>query len=465
MPIVSTWLDIKPKSIQPSSRPDNKKKNYDYVQNAKIEVSKTTFICISSQNKQTQKIEHENKQQVGREHLSKNHNNKNYNNSRFVKIRYNKKAEDNSTLTPVSSSNLTLMDTDANNACKKVLRTKEIFWNEWNEPDCVNFFYNYDESPTSYYSPQCQSAGQIESTKYSSSYSSTSTQSSCIGDQELHNVPENRNNRNQRTNYVSSTTEENAKREISQYWVTSLYDIYLVTQKFSPSENMHQNYLDTIRYTILSIWGTLYDSEFHYWMRQVLQMSGTNCRIIELALYYLLRFKRCLDRSKVELSYIINYSRFTVSTEPCPENQESIKPLPALISSLIIAWKFFQDENYKTNHWTSFTGYTIEQLNVFERDFLRMVDYNIFIKENSFKQWLRFLHSHMQAICGPGLDVRFAYFLPHNRERINEFIKSLKMLNIEEMERIIRINERHISRGKENERVLNFDDIKRNHVK
>jgi hypothetical protein len=170
-----------------------------------------------------------------------------------------------------------------------------------------------------------------------------------------------------------------------------------------------------------------------------------------------------LSRSKVELSYIVNYSRFTVSADPCPKNQESVKPLPALVSSLIIAWKFFQDENYKTNHWTSFTGYTIEQLNAFERDFLRMIDYNVFIKENSFKQWLRFLHSHMQAICGPGLDVKFAYFLPQNRERINEFIKSLKMLNIEEMERIIRINERCVGRGKENEKVpiLKPKDIKR----
>ena len=197
-------------------------------------------------------------------------------------------------------------------------------------------------------------------------------------------------------------------------------------------------------------------------MEQVLLRSGTNCRIIELALYYLLRFKRCLSRSKVELSYIINYSKFTVSTEPCPKSQESVEPFPALISSLIIVWKLFQDENYRTDHWTLFTGYTIEQLNMFERDSLRMIDYDVFIKESSFKQWLRFLHSHMQAICGPGLDIKFAYFLPQNRERINEFIKSMKMLNIEEMERIIRVNERYIGRDKENERVriLNLEDIK-----
>jgi hypothetical protein len=232
MPIVSTWLNIKPKVIQLSSRPDNKKMNYDYEQNAKIEVSKT----ISSQNKQPlKKIEHENKQQVDKDHFSKKHDNKNYNNSSSIKIRYNKKAEDNPILTPASSSNLTLTDTDASNACKKVLRTKEIFWNEWNEPDC----FDYVESSSPYYSPQCQSAGQMESTRYSSNYSSTSTQSSCVDgvdDQELYNVHDNRNKR-------GSTTEESAKREISQYWVTSLYDIYLVTQKFNPSENMHQNYL------------------------------------------------------------------------------------------------------------------------------------------------------------------------------------------------------------------------------
>ena len=69
----------------------------------------------------------------------------------------------------------------------------------------------------------------------------------------------------------------------------------------------------------------------------------------------------------------------------------------------------------------------------------------------------------MQAVCEPGLDVKFAHFLLQNQERINEFIKSLKMLNIEEMERIIRRNERYIGRGKENEKVLNFEDIKRNH--
>src|ERR1044071_6294633 len=169
--------------------------------------------------------------------------------------------------------------------------------------------------------------------------------------------------------------------------------------------------IDTVGYAILAIWETSYDSEVHNWMQRVLQLSGTNCRIIELALYYLLRFKRYFCRSKFPSKHVANHSRFTVSTEPYPKSQESINPLPAFVSSLILAWKFFQDENFKTYYWSFFTGYTIEQLKVFERDFLRMIDYNVIIKENSFKQWLRFLHSHMQAICGPGLDVKFAYFL------------------------------------------------------
>ncbi|RIA95864.1 hypothetical protein C1645_756559 [Glomus cerebriforme] len=440
MPIASTRSNIK--SLQTSSRSDNNNKVFCNKRNNYIHEQVTKKAVVTSQNIPLKKFEHGNKQQISRNHPTMYNK---YNNISYTKIRYD---EDNSTCTPVlspNSTNSTSTDSDVSNAWRKISATNKTFWNK----GCVDL-HNHVESSDFY---RCQSVGQIELSRYPSntSDSSISAQSSCTdSDQEFCNP---HNNGDQRANYISSTTEENVKRVIPQYWITSLYDIYSVTQKFSPLENMHQNYLDTVRYTILAIWDTSYDSKFHYWMQQVLQKSGTNCRIIELALYYLLRFKRCLSRSKVELSCIFNYSRFTISTEPCPKSQESIKPLPALISSLIIAWKFFQDENYKTNHWKSFTGYTIEQLNVFERDFLRMIDYNVFIKENSFKQWLRFLHSHMQAICGPGLDVKFAYSLPQNRDRINEFIKSLKMLNIEEMERIIRINER---RGKE---VLNFEAL------
>ncbi|CAI2165760.1 23_t:CDS:2 [Funneliformis geosporum] len=474
MPVASTWQSVKSKPTQPSLRPNNNtkvlgnKKNDVYVQNAKRLVK--TSALSQHQNKQPikkwivitndpeQKCERENNKLVNKNPPFRKFNDENYENSFSAKIQYHheKRTVDNTTRTSVLKNDIDNVSTENGTVLNK---------------GCVplrSHYHGTNQIVTN------NNVTQMELARFPS-YSSTSTQSS-LTDQTLYNGCD---IGSQPTNYTSpimTPTEEQTKESVceqdenvqgvkTQYWITSLYDIYLVTQKFNRSENMHNNYLDTIRYVILAIWDTSYGIEFHDWMEQVLQMSGTNCRIIELALYYLLRFKRCLSHSNVESykfprKYIHNYSRFTVSKEPCPKSPDSIKSLPALVSSIILAWKFYQDENFRTHHWAYFTGYSAEQLNVFERDFLRMIDYNVFIKENSFKQWLRFLHSHMQAICGPGLNVRFAYFLPQNRGRINEFMKSLKMLNIEEMERIMKEN---VDRGKKNERVhiLNLEDIKR----
>ena len=134
---------------------------------------------------------------------------KNYNNSRSAKIR-----------TPVLRSNLFSSVSGADNANGKVLAT-----------NCVTL-HNYVESPTSCYS-QLQ---HYRSTLYPSNTSQTSksTHSSCISNQEFYDAC---------SNGSQHAAKENVRRTISQRWVTSLYDIYLVTQKFNPTENMHQNYL------------------------------------------------------------------------------------------------------------------------------------------------------------------------------------------------------------------------------
>ncbi|CAG8434452.1 13770_t:CDS:2 [Funneliformis mosseae] len=480
MHVASTWQSVKSKPTQPSLRPNNNpkglgnKKNDAYVQNTK-RIVKTSALS-QHQNKQPikkwivitkdpeQKFERENNKLVNKNPHTRKFNDENYENSCSAKIQYHDKRTVDNPRTSVLSSWIS-----STNDIDKVSTENETVLNKGCVP-LQSHYHNTNQIVTN------QIVTQTELTRFPS-YSSASSQSSLTD----HSLYSGCDIGSQPTNYTSpvmTPTEEQTKESVceqdenvqdvrTQYWITSLYDIYLVTQKFNRSENMHNNYLDTIRYVILAIWDTSYGNEFHDWMEQVLQLSGTNCRIIELALYYLLRFKRCLSHSNVGLTsykfprrYIHNYSRFTVSEEPCPKNQDSIKSLPALVSSIILAWKFYQDENFKTRHWAYFTGYTSEQLNVFERDFLRMIDYNVFIKENSFKQWLRFLHSHMQAICGPGLNVRCAYLLPQNRGRINEFMKSLKMLNIEEMERIMKEN---VDRGKKKERVhiLNLEDIKR----
>ncbi|CAG8752521.1 3266_t:CDS:1, partial [Racocetra fulgida] len=73
------------------------------------------------------------------------------------------------------------------------------------------------------------------------------------------------------------------------------------------------------------------------------------------------------------------------------------------LASLIIASKYLQDRNYANSAWSKISGLPVKDINAIERRFLILINYNLFIKDSTFKTWTNFLSSR---ICSSGSEVK-----------------------------------------------------------
>jgi hypothetical protein len=58
------------------------------------------------------------------------------------------------------------------------------------------------------------------------------------------------------------------------------------------------------------------------------------------------------------------------------------------IASLIIASKYLQDRSYASIAWSKICGLDVLEINNIERRFLNLIDYNLFIKEDVYKNFI-----------------------------------------------------------------------------
>ncbi|CAB4491480.1 uncharacterized protein OCT59_017245 [Rhizophagus irregularis] len=154
-------------------------------------------------------------------------------------------------------------------------------------------------------------------------------------------------------------------------------------------------------------------------IQETLRRSRTSWSTLQTALFYLMRIKP-------QITFLwLNPDRWTLNSKDENNNNNSGSD-PAtcgrrmFLASLIVASKYLQDRNYANNAWSKICGLPVREINVIERRFLTLIDYNLFIGEDVYKSWSNLLRNHFQSISGSeGLTAE-------NQQVVAQFEKTLQ---------------------------------------
>ncbi|GES76914.1 G1/S-specific cyclin Pcl5 [Rhizophagus clarus] len=139
-------------------------------------------------------------------------------------------------------------------------------------------------------------------------------------------------------------------------------------------------------------------------IQETLRRSRTSWSTLQTALFYLMRIKP-------QITFLwLNPDRWTLNnSKDNSDNNSSSNGSsdPAtcgrrmFLASLIVASKYLQDRNYANNAWSKICGLPVREINVIERRFLTLIDYNLFIGEDAYKiaQFEKTLQQPQAAEC------------------------------------------------------------------
>jgi len=154
-------------------------------------------------------------------------------------------------------------------------------------------------------------------------------------------------------------------------------------------------------------------------IQETLRRSRTSWSTLQTALFYLMRIK-----SQITMLWL-NPDRWTLNSKDDNNNNNNNGSDPAtcgrrmFLASLIVASKYLQDRNYANNAWSKICGLPVREINVIERRFLALIDYNLFIGEDIYKRWSNLLHNHFQNITGSEVTAE-------NQQVVAQFEKTLQ---------------------------------------
>lgn len=136
-------------------------------------------------------------------------------------------------------------------------------------------------------------------------------------------------------------------------------------------------------------------------IQETLRRSRTSWSTLQTALFYLMRIKP-------QIKFLwLNPDRWTLNSKDDNNssnnnNNSNQGSDPAtcgrrmFLASLIVASKYLQDRNYANNAWSKICGLPVQEINVIERRFLNLIDYNLFIGEDVYKNWTNLLRTQFQ---------------------------------------------------------------------
>ncbi|KAI9238300.1 MAG: hypothetical protein BYD32DRAFT_358278, partial [Podila humilis] len=57
------------------------------------------------------------------------------------------------------------------------------------------------------------------------------------------------------------------------------------------------------------------------------------------------------------------------------------------LAALMVASKYLQDRNYSNKAWAKISGLSIKEINANELIFLKLIDYSLFVSNETFMRW------------------------------------------------------------------------------
>jgi len=160
-------------------------------------------------------------------------------------------------------------------------------------------------------------------------------------------------------------------------------------------------------------------------IQETLRRSRTSWSTLQTALFYLMKIKP-------QIKFLwLNPDRWTLNSKDdiSSNNNQGSDPATCgrrmFLASLIIASKYLQDRNYANNAWSKICGLPVQEINVIERRFLKLIDYNLFIGEDVYKNWTNLLRTQFQNISGNEVTAE-------NQQAVAQFEKTLQQPQVVE---------------------------------
>ncbi|ORY84906.1 hypothetical protein BCR37DRAFT_377790 [Protomyces lactucae-debilis] len=117
-------------------------------------------------------------------------------------------------------------------------------------------------------------------------------------------------------------------------------------------------------------------AELNAFLTTTIRVSKTSLSTMQLTLFYCLRL--CRDQQSPSAMQLPAADRC-----PCPRLN--------FLSALILASKYLQDRNFSNRAWSKISGVPIDLLNLRERQFLRIVGWNLTLSQQGFQLWAQYL--------------------------------------------------------------------------
>lgn len=155
----------------------------------------------------------------------------------------------------------------------------------------------------------------------------------------------------------------------------------------------------------------------HWFVKEVLRRSRTSCSTLQVALYYLHQIRSqirqtvttaALNRDEfIELETILRLEQTKLVAEASPDypsppssptlvenryaelletqNSAVLCGRRMFLAALISSSKYLQDRNYSNRAWAKISGLPAGEINMNERMFLSMIDYQLYVSAGAFQ--------------------------------------------------------------------------------
>ncbi|CDK27530.1 unnamed protein product [Kuraishia capsulata CBS 1993] len=155
----------------------------------------------------------------------------------------------------------------------------------------------------------------------------------------------------------------------------------LLTPRPSPNGKGHTSLqsrsqlVETLIFTATSLllvsWSNFKPERLQFFIKEILKRSKSSYRVVQLALFYVIRLQEQLDK---------------------PEDEVFKCPKRCFLACLILASKFLQDNNFTMKSWSSLTGLKTSELLRNEMVVLKTLDYRLNISSVTYHDWVNLLY-------------------------------------------------------------------------
>ncbi|KAI8374868.1 cyclin-domain-containing protein [Blakeslea trispora] len=117
-------------------------------------------------------------------------------------------------------------------------------------------------------------------------------------------------------------------------------------------------------------------ADLNTFLHHILKHSRTTHSTLQLAIFYLFRIRPRVQEKKNDVYVSCGRRMF--------------------LAALISAHKYLQDKTYKNSAWSKVSGLNVQEINHAEKVMLELLDYRLFVKKDTYDQWILMLQAHLR---------------------------------------------------------------------